>query len=186
MSVAWRDVTVLAAAVLAATVTLAAGQPAPQPFPQPGTRGTPPNDGRPATVGVPLAPPAPAPSPAQAPDEALLGVPIYPNAQFIASYDAGLGQRYFLFGSLAPYADMVAYYRNVLKNRGDVVFEAPPVHAFSIGRFREGIMAFPPSVTVKDYTWGGALGYLVALPDGTAQRYPTIIQVVPAPPADRR
>ena len=29
------------------------------------------------------------------PTEAMLGVPIYPGAQFIASYDAGRGQRYY-------------------------------------------------------------------------------------------
>ena len=54
---------------------------------------------------------------------------------------------------------MVTYYRNALKERGNLVFEAPPTHMFEIGRFREETMAFPPSVTIKDYTWGGSAGY---------------------------
>ena len=54
--------------------------------------------------------PVPA-SPAAAPTEAMLGVPIYPGAQFIASYDAGRGQRYYIFGSAAPFVDLVTYYR---------------------------------------------------------------------------
>ena len=57
---------------------------------------------------------------------------------------------------------------------------------FEIGRFREETMAFPPGVTVKDYTWGGSEGYLEALPGGRSQRYRTIIQIVPAAPGDRR
>ena len=35
-----------------------------------------------------------------------------------------------------------------------------PTHVFEIGRFREETMAFPPGVTVKDYTWNGSAGYL--------------------------
>ena len=27
---------------------------------------------------------------------------------------------------------------------------------FEVGRFREETMAFPPGVTVKDWTWGGS------------------------------
>ena len=54
----------------------------------------------------------------------------------------------------------MAYYRTTLKQRGEVVFEEPPVHMFDVGRFREETMAFPPGVTVKDYTWGGSAGYL--------------------------
>ena len=32
------------------------------------------------------------------------------------------------------------------------MFDAPATHQFEIGRFREETMAFPPSVTIKDYT----------------------------------
>jgi hypothetical protein len=61
------------------------------------------------------------------------------------------------------------------------VFEEPPVHQFDIGRFREETMAFPPSVTVKDYTWGGSAGYLNPRRSAQPERYKTIIQIVPAP-----
>jgi len=43
-------------------------------------------------------------------------------------------------------------------------------------------MAFPPSVTVKDYTWAGSAGYINPKPGGTPARFKTIIQVVPNPP----
>jgi hypothetical protein len=42
-------------------------------------------------------------------------------------------------------------------------------------------MAFPPGVTVKDYTWGGSLGYLNPRRGAEPQRFRTIIQIVPAP-----
>lgn len=151
----------------------------PQPFPRPGT--TPP----PAAPAQPAAP-APqqaAPATPGAPTEASLGFPIYPTAQFLASYDAGRGQRYFVFGATAPYADLVAYYRTTLKERGDQVFEQPPTHMFSIGRFREETMAFPPGVTVKDWTWGGSAGYPNPRLGAQPARFPTIIMIVPAPPA---
>ena len=35
------------------------------------------------------------------------GFPIYPAAQFLASYDAGRGQRYYIYGATAPFADVV-------------------------------------------------------------------------------
>jgi hypothetical protein len=106
---------------------------------------------------------------------------VYPGAQFIASYDAGRGQRYYLFGAAADFAQIVAYYRTTLKQRGDLVYEAPAIHMFEVGRFREESMAFPPGVTVKDYTWGGSEGYINPKPGGQPARFRTIIQVVPAP-----
>jgi hypothetical protein len=145
------------AAIVIGSVTL--GAQTPKPFPQPSQ------------------PPAqPAPGPAQP-----LGVPLYPKAQFITSYDAGRGQRFYLFGAAAPFADVVTFYRTGLKQKGDVLFESPPTHQFETGRFRDETMAFPPSVTIKDYTWGGSPGY----PNpkkGAPERFPTIIQIVPVPP----
>lgn len=119
------------------------------------------------------------------PTEGQLGVPIYPAARFLRSYDAGMGQRYYLFGATASYVDIVAFYRTALRTRGDEVYDAPPVHMFEVGRFREQTMAFPPGVTVKDYTWGGAKGYLVPIPGAVPDRYPTVIQIVPVSPTDR-
>ena len=153
----------------------------PKPFPKPGQPATPPAATQPP-VAEATQPPAP-PQDASEPAPGSLGVPLYPAAQFITSYDAGRGQRYYLYGVTASYSDIVQFYKNTLRQRGDEVFEQPPVHQFDIGRFREETMAFPPSVTVKDYTWGGSAGYLVPKPGGTALRYPTIIQIVPNPPA---
>jgi hypothetical protein len=170
----------------------AASQPVPQPFPKPASQPAttppppPPATSQPPRPAAPPPAPAAAPAPVAVPNEATLGVPVYPSAQFIASYDAGSGQRYYLFGVAGSFMDLVNYYRTVLKNRGELVYEEPPVHMFDTGRFREESMAFPPSVTVKDYTWGGSKGYLVPLAGGKAQRYPSIIQVVPVPPAERR
>jgi len=118
-----------------------------------------------------------------APTEATLGFPIYPTAQFLASYDAGRSQRYYIFGAAASYADLVAYYRTVLKERGDEVFREPPTHMFEVGRFRDQTMAFPPGVTIKDWTWGGLAGYPNPNPAAQPTRFPTIIMIVPAPPA---
>ena len=111
----------------------------------------------------------------------MLGAPIYPSAVFLTSYDAGRGQRFYIFGVDAPYAEMVNYYRTILKNKGDELFEAPPTHFFETGRFRDESMAFAPSVTIKDYTYGGSTGYPNPKKGGTPERFPTIIQIVPAP-----
>ncbi len=162
-----------AGAVYAQTQT-----PVPRPFPQPGQPGQPPPAAKPAAQ-QPV--PAVTPAPAGTPTEATLGVPLYPNAEFVTSFDAGQGQRYYLFGSNSPFATVVAYYKNVLKDKGELVFEEPPVHEFDIGRFREETMAFPPSVTVKDYTWGGMEGYLNPKPGAQPARFKTIIQIVPVP-----
>jgi hypothetical protein len=126
---------------------------------------------------------AAAPPEAGAPDAATVYFPTYPTAQFIASYDAGRGQRYYLYGAQAPYADLVTYYRTQLRDKGDQVFDAPPTYMFSIGRFREETMAFPPGVTIKDWTWGGSQGYPNPKPGATPARFPSIIMIVPPPPA---
>jgi hypothetical protein len=155
-------------------------QPVPQPFP-----GAPrPQPARPAPAPPPTttAPPtvtAPA-RPAQgAPTEAMLGVPIYPGAQFITSYDAGRGQRYYIFGSAASFVDLVGYYRNALKDKGELVFDVPATHEFDVGKFNENTMAFPPGVTIKDFQSDVSQGYPNPKPGGQPARFPTIIQIVP-------
>ena len=161
-------------------------QAVPQPFPRPasGAERSRPVEAQPA--GTRPAAPAPVAPPQGVPSEATLGVPVYPGAQFIASYNAGLGQRYYLFGSTASFADLVTYYRNALKTRGELVFDEPATHMFDVGRFREESMAFPPSVTIKDYMWGGTGGYPNPNPAAQPKRFPTIIQIVPAPAAGAR
>ncbi len=163
----------------------AASAQVPQPFPRPGTPAPAPAPApaRPATPAAPIPPPAQVgTADPSAPTDAALGFPIYPTAQFIASYDAGRGQRYYLFGTTAGYVDLVAYYRTQLKERGNQVFEQPPTHMFEVGRFRDETMAFPPGVTVKDWTWGGSQGYPNPKPGAQPARFPTIVMIVPAPP----
>jgi hypothetical protein len=57
---------------------------------------------------------------------------------------------------------------------------------FEVGRFREETMAFPPGVTIKDYTWNGSAGYMNPQRDGKPARFPSIIQIVPVPPGSLR
>jgi len=156
--------------------------PAPQPFPRPGTQPARPAPSAPVAEPVPQAPAAPpAPSDASAPTQAALGLPIYPGAQFLASYDAGRGQRYYLFGSAQTFTEVVTFYRTSLKQRGELIFDAPATHEFDIGRFREETMAFPPGVTVKDFQSQVSQGYPNPRPGGQPAQFPTIIQIVPAP-----
>jgi hypothetical protein len=178
--------------VLAVALSLSAqnqGQPVPQPFPRGGQAQQPPKTTPP--VGQPPKPapgtastsPAPArPAAGQretAPTEAILGVPIYPGAQFIASYDAGRGQRYYIFGAAGSFADLVNYYRTVLKQRGELVYEVPGTYEFDVGKFDEDRMAFPPGVTIKDFQSDVSGGYPNPKPGAQPARFPTIIQIVP-------
>jgi hypothetical protein len=152
--------------------------PVPQPFPRPGS-----NQPAPPPQAPPIRPaPTPAKPPAgpeAAPSEATLGVPIYPGAQFIASYDAGRGQRYYIFGSAGSFVDLVAYYRTVLKQKGELVYEVPATHEFDVGKYREETMAFPPGVTIKDYQSDISQGYPNPKPGAQPARFPTLIQIVP-------
>jgi hypothetical protein len=156
----------------------------PQPFPRPGAPKT----------STPAAPPpsTPAPEPQRppavqppagsndVPTEATLGVQIYPGAEFLGSFDAGKGQRYYLFGTNSSFTEIVNYYKLVLKQKGELVFDEPAVQEFDIGKFKEDTMAFPPSVTVKDYAWGGSAGYLNPKRGKQPERFKTVIQIVPA------
>ena len=156
----------------------------PQPFPRPGAQPQRPAAPPPAPPPTAQAQPQ-SPSDPAAPSAATLGVDVYPGAQFIDSYDAGRGQRYFIFGATAAFVDVVGYYRTRLDERGDLVYKDPPTHMFTggpLGRYREETMAFPPSVTVKDWTAGGSRGYPNPKLGASPERYPTIIMIVPAPP----
>jgi hypothetical protein len=180
-----RSRLVIAASALTIALAATAAAQTPQPFPKPGAPkpATPP----PAASAQPAKPPAVAPpsastppNPNDVPTEATLGVQIFPGAEFLQSFDASKGQRYYLFGSNAPFAEIVNYYRNVLKQKGELVYDEPAIHEFDIGKFKEETMAFPPSVTVKDYTWGGSAGYLNPKRGKQPARFKTIIQIVPA------
>ncbi len=170
----------LAMSLLAGSLALAQ----PKPFPRPGQ--PPPSPvPAPATQPEPTQPAASGSQPPGTPTESALGLPIYPGAQFITSHDAGLGQRYYLFGTNTAFADIVNYYKTVLKAKGELIFDAPAIHMFEVGRFREETMAFPPGVTVKDYTWNGSEGYL-HVKGSSGTRFRTVIQIVPVPPASIR
>jgi hypothetical protein len=191
--------------VVLATVLLSSsvfGQ-TPQPFPRPGEQPRPQRPAEPPVntgsqspppaskpVAQPPAVQAPAaqspvaqtPKDPNAPAAAVVWFPVYPTAQFLASYDAGRSQRYYIYGTTTPFAEIVNFYRTQLDERGNLVFKEPPTHMFEVGRFREETMAFPPGVTVKDWTWGGSQGYPNPKLGGQPQRFPTIIMIVPPQP----
>src|SRR5262245_31199074 len=104
---------VVAAAMMSIAVSAAAAAQTPQPFPRPGTPGTTkpatPDPASPTTQ--PAKPPAVAPpttpGPNDVPTEAFLGVTIYPGAEFLQSFDATRGQRYYLYGTNASFNEVV-------------------------------------------------------------------------------
>jgi hypothetical protein len=153
----------------------------PQPFPRTGTQPA----QKPPQTSTPVTQPPTAGAPwgtgPGVPTPAMLGVPVYPSAIFLTSYDAGRGQRFYIFGTTVPYAELVLYYKTLLKDKGEELFEAPPTHQFETARFRDETMAFAPSVTIKDYTHGGSAGY-PNVKGGSPERFPTVIQIVPPPP----
>ena len=116
-----RTLATAACAIALATATAAAQTP--QPFPRPGSQKVaPPQQPPPATPSA-VAPPATAAGQNDLPTEATLGVQIYPGAEFLASFDAGKGQRYYLFGTNTPFADIVnTPVINVIRTTDRVVF----------------------------------------------------------------
>ena len=153
----------LLAGVLAAATTLTAQQ-APRPFP-----------GAPRPAAQETAPQTPdATTPAIDP---AIGVPLYPGAVLIGKFDANPAQPFYLYGTQSAYANVVEYYRTVLKDRGRQLFDGP-MHQFDLGRFRRETMALQPALTVKDYTWNGREGY-VHVNGLEVVKFPTVIQVVP-------
>ena len=190
----------LSVAVLAAGVPLtarAAAQqpPVPQPFPTTnGPSSQSPQSPSPAQPPSKQAPPATAP--AQPPATiapgaqtetaglaARLGVPVFPSSQFLGSYDAGQGQKFYLFGSAASFNDLVAYYKSVLKQGGHLVFDTPATYTFEVGKFDEDTMAFPPGVTIKDFQSQSSAGYPNPKPGGQPAAFPSVIQIITAPAA---
>jgi hypothetical protein len=190
----------------ASGVALAVGQAtsAPRPFPgAPAPPSSPPRSGGGPATGSsgsgsqPSAPSSSQPAPAastppsgtprtSAPSQAALnGAPVYPSAEFLDSYDAGRGQRTYLYGSDAAYLAVTDYYRKTLKSGGRELYRSPGVLQFDLGKFDDNTMAYPPSVVVKDYGEGESAGYLVVT--GTSEkRFKTIIQIVPVPAATSR
>ncbi|HEY7790967.1 MAG TPA: hypothetical protein VIC33_10670 [Vicinamibacterales bacterium] len=192
----------VAAALVFVTIGASAQPPAPQPFPTtngpstaPPSRQQPPPPASASPARSQAQPPATT-APNGQPDQnadlaAKLGVPVYPSAQLLGSYDAGRGQTFYLFGSTAAFNDLVAYYKSVLKQGGHMVFDAPATYSFEVGKFDEDTMAFPPGVTIKDFQSEPTGGYPNPKPGGQPAVFPSVIQIVtapapaPAPPAGR-
>ena len=82
---------------------------------------------------------------------------------------------------MASFVELVAYYRTVLKQKGELVFELPPTHEFDVGKYNEDTMAFPPGVTIKDFQSDVSEGYPNPKPGVQPARFRSIIQIVPVP-----
>ena len=164
----------IAAAFLFAQTTTPLPKPAPFPT------------GTPApTTAKPSPPPqkgAAAPAVAQdggTVDPRLAGVPIYPGAELLSSFDGGRGQWVFTFGSDMPFSDITAYYKAQLRSSGTEVFRAPLMQQFDLGQFKAETMTYRPGVVVKDYSSPDSQGYLHVA--GTSEkRFRSVIQIVPA------
>lgn len=154
--------------VALASATLAAQTP-PRPRPFPGTA--------PPAAETQTRPPQGQPAAAADP---VTGVPVYPGAQLLGTFNANPNQPFFVYGTSAAYATVVEFYRTALKDRGRQLFDGP-MHQFDLGRFRRETMTLQPAVTVKDYTWNGREGY-VHVTGRQIVKYPTVIQVVPVTP----
>ena len=157
--------------------TQQAQQPPPTPRPFPGAVAPP------ASGSTKPADPKPA-DPQTPPTTADLGTAmIYPNAEFLESFDGGKGQRILIYGTNMSYDQIVTYYKaQRLSNRE--LFREPPMFQFDLGRFDERTMLHPPSIVVKDHTWNGSEGYL-HVTGTTEKRYRTIIQIIPAQTGSR-
>ena len=108
------------------------------------------------------------------------GVPLYPGAELLGKFEPGPNQEMFLYGTSAMFPTVVEFYKNALKDGGRRLFGGP-MQQFDIGRYRRETMTLQPAVTVKDYTWNGREGY-VHVSGRQIVKYPTVIQIVPAPP----
>ena len=146
----------------------------PVPFPRPGA----PKPSAPPATQQPqprVQPPGqPAPSPTDPPTEASLGVPVYPGAEFLISYDATRGQRYYLFGTNAGFVEIVTL-QDPCEQKGELVYESPACSSSNrrFGR-RRWLSA---SVTVR-ITVGDSAGFLNQARPAPA-RFKTIIQCTP-------
>ena len=143
-----RSTVVLVAACVAGVVAHAAvfAQGAvPQPFPgsKPPTASPPqPPPVKPSQPpAAQPAPPVPSPPAAGTADAAVAGLPLFPQGQFLDSFDAGQGQRYYLYGTNAPFEEVAAHFRATLMSGGRQLYRTPAVHQFDLGRFDDQRMA---------------------------------------------
>ena len=149
------------------TAATVAAQDPPRPRPFPGTTA-------PAAQTNPQQPPQPGGM------SAVAGVPLFAGAELLGEYQAGPNQQMFIYGTSGAYATVVEFYKTALRDGGRRLFGGP-MHQFDLGRYRRETMTLQPAVTVKDFTWNGREGY-VHVSGRQIVKYPTIIQIVPAPP----
>lgn len=164
----------IAAVFLFAQTTTPVPKPAPFPTGTPAPSTAKPN---PQTQKTPV--PATASQDGSAVDARLAGVPIYPGAELLSSFDAGRGQWVFTFGTDMPFSDIVAYYKTQLRSSGAEVFRVPLIQQFDLGPFRSETMAYRPGVVVKDYSTPDSQGFL-HVAGTTEKRFRSVIQIVPA------
>ena len=88
------------------------------------------------------------------------GVPLYPTAEYLDTFDAGAASSTSLRHERAVRRDRVVLQDDAQDRRARSCSARQPTHQFDLGRFQEERMAFPPSVVVKDYTWNNSPGYL--------------------------
>jgi hypothetical protein len=175
-------VSVLITLIVAAAVVAGQQPPPPQPFPRSGGSGPAPPPAAPAPAGPARGAQGPPPSSSRpgAPTEATLGIPgvIFPQSEYLEAFDLGRGQRCYLFGTNSAFLEVVAYYKQTLKDGGRELFKAPAMQQFETARFQDQTMTTQPGVVVKDYSFGD--GYLKV--DGLKEhRFRTVIQIVPGP-----
>jgi hypothetical protein len=164
-------------ASLAAFQTPPAQTPPPKPTPFPGS----------GTTAKPAPPPTATPTASASVagesdlglvDPRLAGIAAYPGAEFLAAYDAGTGQKLFVFGTNETYEAVTAFYKTQFKKSGDEVSKQPRIQEFDLGAFNSSTMSQRPGVIVKDYTVPDPDGYLHV--SGTTQkRFKTLIQIIP-------
>jgi len=164
----------IAAACLFAQTTTPLPKPAPFPTSTP-----PPTTAKPAPQTQKTPAPAAVPQDGGTIDPHLAGVPIYPGAELLSSFDGGRGQWVFTFGTDMPFSDITAYYKTQLRSSGTEVFRVPLMQQFDLGQFKAETMTYRPGVVVKDYSSPDSQGYL-HVAGTTEKRFRTVIQIVPA------
>ncbi len=132
-------------------------------------------------------PTAPTPTPAagaqnwSAVDPSLAGVPPYQGAEFLGSFDAGRGQRLFVFGTNDDYAEVVRVYKTLFRKSGVEVSRTPRIQQFDFDRASfDSNTQQRPSVLVKDYAWPQPTDAYVHVAGTVEKRFRTLIQVIPA------
>ena len=181
---------VLATSALAAQTAPPPTQtPVPLPTPFPGSAPPPATTPKPTTTATPTPTQTPTPAVAtpqcasagSAPvDPLLAGIPLYPCAVYLETFEVGPGQRLFAFGTNDTYLDVVQFYKTQLKKSGEELSKMPAIYQFERGTFDSGTMSQRPGIIVKDYAWPAVTDAYLHVSGTTGTRYRTVIQVIPA------